>query len=40
MWSSGEILEVEDDVADELVKNPGFTIVRERQRPKRKGEDP
>jgi hypothetical protein len=28
MWSPGEELEVEDDVAEELGRQPGFTILR------------
>ena len=28
MWSPGEELEVEDDVAEELADQPGFTILR------------
>jgi hypothetical protein len=29
IWWPGEVLEVEDDVADELVKTLGFTLVEQ-----------
>ena len=28
MWSPGEVLEVEDDVAEELNRQPGFKMLR------------
>ena len=28
MWSPGEALEVEDDVAEELNRQPGFKVLR------------
>jgi len=28
MWSPGEVLEVEDDVAEELSRQPGFKMLR------------
>ena len=32
VWSPGEVLEVEDDVAKQLTGQPGFEIVRSRSR--------
>lgn len=32
VWSPGEVLEVEDDVARQLSGQPGFEIVRSRRR--------
>jgi len=37
MWSPGEVLEVEDDVAEELNRLPGFEMLR---RPPTKAEEP
>jgi len=34
VWSPGEVLEVEDDVARQLAVQPGFEIVRSRSRKK------
>jgi len=31
MWAPGEILDVEDEVAEELVESPRFTLVRSRR---------
>ena len=39
MWSPGEVLEVEDDVAEELNRLPGFEMLR-RPPTKRKAEEP
>ena len=36
MWSPGEVLEVEDDVAEELNRLPGFEMLR---RPPQKKKD-
>jgi len=35
MWIPGEVLDVEDGVAEELVGQPGFTLVEEKKRRKR-----
>jgi len=32
MWTPGEILEVEDEVAEELTGSPWFTLVKPRRR--------
>lgn len=39
MWSPGEVLEVEDDVAEELNRLSGFEMLR-RPPIKRKAEEP
>ena len=31
MWSPGEVLEVEDEVAKDLVEAPGFELVKTRR---------
>ncbi len=38
MWAPGEVLEVEDDVAEELVKSRRFTLVRTRRERRKKSE--
>jgi len=38
MWSPGEVLEVEDEVAKDLVEAPGFELVKTR-RTRKKGEE-
>ena len=38
MWSPGEVLEVEDEVAKVLVEAPGFELVKTR-RTRKKGEE-
>ena len=35
MWSPGEVLEVEDDVAEELNRQPGFKMLRRPPRRKK-----
>ena len=39
MWSPGEVLEVEDDVAEELNRQPGFKMLRRPPR-KNKAQEP
>jgi hypothetical protein len=39
MWSPGEVLEVEDDVAEELNRQPGFEMLR-RPPTRKKVEEP
>jgi hypothetical protein len=38
MWSPGEVLEVENEVAEELVGAPGFELVKTR-RTRKKAEE-
>ena len=40
MWSPGEVLEVEDDVAEELNRQPGFRMLRRSPRKKEKIQEP
>ena len=37
LWAPGEVLKLDDDVADELVKDPEFQLVRSRKRKKAEG---
>jgi len=34
LWTPGEVVSLEDDVADELVKDPEFKLVRSRRKAK------
>ena len=34
LWAPGEVIKLDDDVADELVKDPEFQLVRSRKRKK------
>ena len=34
LWAPGEVLKLDDDVADELVKDPEFQLVKPRKRKK------
>lgn len=36
MWIPGEILEVEEEVAEELIKSPDFTLVKSKKRKRKK----
>jgi len=36
LWVPGEVVSLEDSVADELVKDPEFQLVRSRKRSPRK----
>ncbi|MHA1227847.1 MAG: hypothetical protein ACTSPV_13960 [Candidatus Hodarchaeales archaeon] len=38
MWTPGEILEVEDGIAEELTGQPNFILVEEKKR-RKKGEE-
>ena len=37
LWTPGEVVTVDDGVADELVKDPEFQLVRSRKRKKAEG---
>jgi len=37
LWTPGEVVTVDDGVADELVKDPEFVLVRSRKRRKAEG---
>ena len=37
LWTPGEIVSLEDEVADELVKDPDFVLARSRKRKKAGG---
>jgi hypothetical protein len=39
MWSPGEVLEVENEVAKDLVKAPGFEVVKKRRTRSKKDEE-
>ena len=39
MWYPGEVLEVENEVAEQLVEAPGFELVKTR-RTRKKAEEP
>jgi len=36
MWTSGDVLEVSDDAAKELIREPGFMLVKTEPKSKRK----
>jgi hypothetical protein len=36
MWTPGDILEVNDNVAEELIREPGFVLVKTESKSKRK----
>jgi len=36
LWTPGEVVSLEDSVADELVKDPEFQLVRSRKKKPRK----
>ena len=38
MWTPGDILEVNDDVAEELVREPGFMLLKEKPKQPKKVE--
>jgi hypothetical protein len=39
MWNPGDILEVADDTAEELLREPGFSLLKEEpKKPKKKTE--
>jgi hypothetical protein len=39
MWNPGDILEVADDTAEELLREPGFNLLKEEpKKPKKKTE--
>lgn len=38
MWTPGDILEVADDVAEELIREPGFILLKEKTKQSKKTE--
>ena len=36
LWAPGEVLKLDDDIADELVKDPEFQLVKPKKRKKAK----